>query len=104
MKCYIFAYGTLCDVKVRKDVIGYVSDAKPSSLKGFTMSEIVLEHISYPVIVEDRLAEDSLEGIIFQIEEEDLQKLDAYETNAYRRIQITTMTGETAWTYILNES
>jgi hypothetical protein len=34
-KCYAFAYGTLCDAKVRKDVIGHATESKSTAVKKF---------------------------------------------------------------------
>ena len=52
MNCYVFAYGTLRDAKVRKEVLGYSPVDFPARLRGFSMSRIVLYGMSYPIILE----------------------------------------------------
>lgn len=103
MKCYVFAYGTLCDAKVRKEVIGYTTKAVPASIRGFRKSKIVLDHVCYPILEIDPSSKSPLEGSIFAINCHDLPRLDAYESKAYQRIRVDTDRGEKAWVYIKNE-
>lgn len=100
MKCYVFAYGTLRDAKVRKEVIGYDTSTCPASLKGYSKESIVIDQLSYPVLVEDNTADKTIQGEIFEIDPNDLVSIDLYETTAYRRKLITLESGLKAWVYI----
>ena len=100
MKCYVFAYGTLLDAKVRKDVIGYETTAYPATLKGYSLDRVVIDQVSYPALVVDNTTNNRVQGEIFEIEQNDLILLDRYETKSYQRILVSLESGLKAWTYI----
>jgi gamma-glutamylcyclotransferase (GGCT)/AIG2-like uncharacterized protein YtfP len=99
MKCYVFAYGTLRNANVRKQVLGYVTTPQPSALKGFRMETIRLGTSEYPILCEDKNSQIAIEGDCFEIDEKDLLLLDAYETEIYRRVKIYTENDIYAWVY-----
>jgi gamma-glutamylcyclotransferase (GGCT)/AIG2-like uncharacterized protein YtfP len=95
----IFVYGTLRDASVRKSVLGHPQSSKPACLKGFKMSFIVLEGISYTVIIEDPLSAEIIEGEYFEIDQTDLDNLDWYESTAYLRKEVELENCLKAWVY-----
>jgi gamma-glutamylcyclotransferase (GGCT)/AIG2-like uncharacterized protein YtfP len=101
MKCFVFAYGTLLDSAVRETVLGYTTTIKASQVVGFRKEEIILSGIAYPILVEDILCKETIEGGYFEIDKVDLTKLDAYESSAYKRKQVTTAEGIRVWIYYL---
>jgi gamma-glutamylcyclotransferase (GGCT)/AIG2-like uncharacterized protein YtfP len=100
MTQYVFAYGTLKLENLRQELLGYETPSFPGILKGFSMSSVILDHIEYPIIMENPDSCDIIEGEYFAVEEPDLKKLDIYESPAYRRIQVKLENGIAAWVYI----
>jgi gamma-glutamylcyclotransferase (GGCT)/AIG2-like uncharacterized protein YtfP len=99
MKCYVFAYGTLCNANVRKQVLGYDPPAFSCEVKGFRLEKIQLETEEYPILVENSGCTGTIQGSFFEVDEEDLLLLDAYETNAYRRKKTKLSNGIKSWVY-----
>jgi gamma-glutamylcyclotransferase (GGCT)/AIG2-like uncharacterized protein YtfP len=100
MTQYVFAYGTLRLEKIRNELLGYGTSSLPAQLKGFSMGSIILDNIKYPIIMENPDSYDIIEGEYFAVEELDLEKLDNYESAAYRRKVVTLENGIMAWVYI----
>jgi gamma-glutamylcyclotransferase (GGCT)/AIG2-like uncharacterized protein YtfP len=100
MKHSVFTYGTLRLKSVRKDLLGYETVSSPALLKGFSMKTITLDNIEYPIISENPESDEIIEGEYFAVEEEDLKKLDRYESKAYRRIKVKLENQEIVWVYI----
>jgi gamma-glutamylcyclotransferase (GGCT)/AIG2-like uncharacterized protein YtfP len=99
MDCYVFAYGTLLDAKVRNDILGYSTSICNSKIQGFHMKKIRLGGRIYPILVEDHGSEIWIEGGYFKINPKDLKRLDDYESPAYRRKLVKTAEGVPVWIY-----
>jgi gamma-glutamylcyclotransferase (GGCT)/AIG2-like uncharacterized protein YtfP len=99
MMDYVFAYGTLRNKNVLKELLGRVPETNPSSLKGYRMDSILLDGIYYPIIIEDPFSSDQIFGVYFEVDEAELIKLDIYESDAYRRIKILLDDNISAWVY-----
>jgi gamma-glutamylcyclotransferase (GGCT)/AIG2-like uncharacterized protein YtfP len=99
MKYKVFVYGTLRNGAVRKSVLGFNPFSKSASLKGFKMSSIELDGIQYPIIVEDLLSNEIIEGEYFEVDQEGLDNLDWYESTAYHRKEVVLESGDRAWVY-----
>lgn len=93
----LFVYGTLKDPKVQKEVIGREVEAKEDILKGYSKGEIIIEGKIYPILVKGT---GEISGLVLQVTNEELKKLDEYETAAYRRIEEKLKSGITAWVYV----
>lgn len=98
-KCYVFAYGTLLDPKIRLDLLGYSTTIIKTYIKGFRKDIIILEGIKYPILIEDIGSIEIIEGGYFQIKANDLKKLDAYESTTYRRKLALTADNTQVWIY-----
>jgi gamma-glutamylcyclotransferase (GGCT)/AIG2-like uncharacterized protein YtfP len=99
MKYKVFVYGTLCDGSLRKTILGFNPFSKPARLKGFAMHSIILEGIEYPIIVEDPLSTEIIEGEYFEVDQIGLDNLDWYESSAYQRKEVDLENGIRAWVY-----
>jgi gamma-glutamylcyclotransferase (GGCT)/AIG2-like uncharacterized protein YtfP len=99
MKCYVFAYGTLRNANVRKEVLGYAPPASPGEVSGFGLEKIKLDTEEYPILVENSGSKATIPGSFFVVDEEDLPLLDAYETNAYKRKETKLTNGIKSWVY-----
>ncbi len=95
----IFVYGTLQQPEVQTKVIGRVVKSTPDTLSGFRKSTIEIDGDVYPIIEEDSNSDEEIDGLVLDIEEEELKNLDEYETNAYRREKVTLKSGLLVWVY-----
>jgi gamma-glutamylcyclotransferase (GGCT)/AIG2-like uncharacterized protein YtfP len=99
MKYTVFVYGTLRDKSVRKTVLGSNPFSKTASLKGFTMSSIELDGNEYPIIAEDPMSNEIIEGEYFEVDQAGIDNLDWYESTAYHRKEVELEDGIRAWVY-----
>jgi gamma-glutamylcyclotransferase (GGCT)/AIG2-like uncharacterized protein YtfP len=100
MKCCVFAYGTLGDVKIRKEVLGYDTPSYPAAIEGFRTDSIKLGNTYYPILVENERSNVPIGGEYFMLGDTDLSKLDHYESEAYRRKLVRINNGMKAWVYL----
>ncbi|WP_055395020.1 gamma-glutamylcyclotransferase family protein [Flagellimonas eckloniae] len=98
---YLFTYGTLQDLYVQQSIFGRILDGKIDFLSGFKrLDNAVYE--KYPLVVQTQDPEHMVQGKVFEVTTLDLQKADAYETDAYRRKKVKLESGIEAWLYIEN--
>jgi gamma-glutamylcyclotransferase (GGCT)/AIG2-like uncharacterized protein YtfP len=93
----LFTYGTLQIPEVQQRVFGRVVSGTPDTLEGYFKTDITLHDGTFPIIVER--AESSVDGQVIEVTPDELVLIDRYETSAYRRIQVTLKTGDSAWVY-----
>jgi gamma-glutamylcyclotransferase (GGCT)/AIG2-like uncharacterized protein YtfP len=48
-------------------------------------------------------ADDRITGAVFLLTQEELAATDAYETDAYARVEVTLESGRQAWVYVASE-
>ena len=96
---YLFTYGTLQEKEVQLGVFSRVLMGEDAILEGYT---IALKKVAerYPTIAFANDSTKSLSGKIYVLTPEELTKADAYEGEAYKRIQVVLASGEKAWTDI----
>ena len=96
----LFVYGTLMDDTVRERVLGKYVHTSPDTLSGYIIdTHPVLT--SYPVV---KKSEGKwVEGVVFDVTENDLAKLDRYETIFYKKEDIVLNSGKKAQVYVENE-
>ncbi len=93
----LFVYGTLAAPAVQRAVIGRVIAGAPDTLNGYYKDEIRLGLRTYP-IARPR-AGASIAGLVLEVTPEELALCDRYETDAYRRVRVTLVSGVEAWVY-----
>jgi len=77
-------------------VIGRTATGSIDFLDGYQRGTIKLGE--YPIL--DAAASDNyVEGLVLEVSTDELQRLDIYETSAYRRIRVSLRSGGEAWTY-----
>lgn len=94
---HIFVYGTLYDPDVQQRVIGRLVGGKPDTLDGWYKSQITLGDGTYPIIIPN--AGTSVEGHVLEVTEEELLRMDIYETNSYNRRRVKLRSGLETWVY-----
>ena len=92
----IFVYGTLLDDTVRGRVLGKDVKGKEDTLEDYIVDmHSVLT--SYPTIIkQDR---GSVNGMYFDVDMEDIKKLDRYESEYYKKIEVKLKSGTKSLVY-----
>jgi gamma-glutamylcyclotransferase (GGCT)/AIG2-like uncharacterized protein YtfP len=96
---YLFSYGTLQETDVQKMIFLRALDGSRDRLKGHTLSEEMVGGL-YPTIRFSEDPEDSVEGYVYVISEEELTLVDTYEGEAYKRKSVILESGTKAWVYL----
>lgn len=109
MNVYLFSYGTLQLEKVQLETFGRLLKGTKDCLGGYKLESIeitdektlalsqqTIHHIAIP----SGNAEDKINGVVFEITDEELQKADEYEVDDYKRVLVTLDSGKNSWVYI----
>lgn len=99
----IFVYGTLCNPKIQKCVIGRVIESSPDRLSGFKLGNITLGINDYPIIEKSEKSDAIIDGIVLHVTDSELIKMDKYETDAYKRVKVLLESGIESWVYLANK-
>jgi len=109
MGANIFSYGTLRQTEVQLANYGRLLTGTSDALLGYRLEPL---EISDPHVVEisgkavhtiacaSGGSEDRVDGTVFEISEEELAATDAYEVDAYARVEALLESGRTAWVYV----
>lgn len=99
----VFVYGTLMDEKIRYEVLGRKIPGIPATLDGFDGSKtIIIENESYHAA--EKNSECYIKGLTIELTSEEILKLDAYETDAYKREEVELTNGQSAFIYVNKKS
>lgn len=108
----LFSYGTLQMETVQQETFGRRLCGKKDILLGYVISKIKITDQSvlarsgtefHPILCFTGNNSDEVEGIIFEISKEELLQADAYEVDAYKRVQANFKSGTIAWAYVAAE-
>jgi gamma-glutamylcyclotransferase (GGCT)/AIG2-like uncharacterized protein YtfP len=109
MAVFLFSYGTLQQPEVQVANYGRLLNGNPDALVGYRLARL---EISDPRVIEvsgkavhtiacaTDNAKDRIEGMIFEISQEELAATDAYEVDAYGRVEVALESGRKAWVYV----
>ena len=97
MPSQLFVYGTLTEPETQKKVLGKIVDCVPDGLEGYKKSTIVICGNSYPDIV--KAPYSSVEGLVIPVTHDELELIDNYETDWYKRIEVVLRSGKQALAY-----
>lgn len=104
----LFSYGTLQLESVQLSTFGRLLDGQKDSLVGYQLGEIeitdpvVLEKSGkrfHPMLIKTDNPNDTVDGVIFDITDDELAQADEYEVEAYKRIKAKFASGTAAWIY-----
>lgn len=99
----LFAYGTLKEKDIQETIFERILVGFPDTLSGYAVKEIQIEEeygmVQYPIIVSSQNQEDFVNGMVYELSIEELQKADIYEGKHYTRIQVKLKSNKTAWVY-----
>ena len=99
----LFAYGSLQNEDIQKDLFGRILDGTPETLIGYIVKEIQIEEefgiVRYPIIVETHQPKDTINGIVYEITTKELHQADLYEGLHYKRVEVHLQSNQKAWAY-----
>ena len=94
----LFTYGTLQDPDVQMQLLGRtLGDGSPDTLRGYAMGKLKGVHTTYNMIYPQTGA--TVQGMVYEVSKDELEKLDQYESEAYLRVSATLMSNTRAWIY-----
>lgn len=106
----LFSYGTLRQAEVQIANYGRLLEGDPDVLAGFRLAPVAIAdpdvvRISGKAVHTIAVASGGerrarIEGVVFALSEAELAATDAYETDAYARIEVMLDSGRTAWVYV----
>jgi gamma-glutamylcyclotransferase (GGCT)/AIG2-like uncharacterized protein YtfP len=105
----LFSYGTLQQESVQVATFGRRLSGTPDELLGYAQELIKIEdpnvtaksgRTHHPIVVHTGWQEDRVKGTVFEVTDEDLDRADAYEVDAYRRVIAPLASGLRAWVYV----
>lgn len=82
----VFVYGTLRQTETQLSVLNRKLDMSHDQLSNYKKSKVVINGRTYPIIVPSQ--ESDIAGSIIEVTDEELVKLDEYETSAYQRVKL----------------
>ena len=97
MTTQLFVYGTLTEPETQQKVLGKTIQGMPDVLEGYANSIIIIHDHSYPDIAKAPL--DSVDGLVITVTSRELELIDNYETDWYKRIEVVLKSGKQAWVY-----
>jgi len=105
----LFSYGTLQQEEVQLSTFGRKLTGAPDSLVGFIIAEVEIEDTEvvatsgkkfHPIARKTGAFNHRVPGTVFEVTEEELMQSDAYEVDAYKRVETVLASGKNAWVYV----
>lgn len=105
----LFSYGTLQKEQVQIETFGRILKGEKDVLKGFKLEMLeitdpeVLRKSNqkyHPILVFSGNVEDEVEGVLFEVTEEEILKADEYEVDDYKRIETVFKSGKSGFIYV----
>jgi gamma-glutamylcyclotransferase (GGCT)/AIG2-like uncharacterized protein YtfP len=109
----LFSYGSLRQPGVQRATFGRLLDGHEDALPGYALGTILIDE---PEVAEVSGASvhsiarptghrtDLIPGVVFLLTAEELAAADAYETDAYARVEATLASGQRAFVYVAAEA
>ncbi|HLW73795.1 MAG TPA: gamma-glutamylcyclotransferase family protein [Gammaproteobacteria bacterium] len=104
----LFSYGTLQQETVQLANFGRKLKGRADVVVGWRLASIEindpmvvgLSGLALHKILVPGEPSDEVDGVVFEISPEELEAADAYETDAYKRVEVRLRSGTEAWVYV----
>ena len=105
----LFSYGTLQDKAVQLANFGRELAGQHDAMLGYSKSWVEITDpevlatsgkTHHPIVAPTTEKGCSVEGMVFQISEQELAAADAYEVSDYKRVSVALASALTAWVYV----
>jgi hypothetical protein len=106
---WLFSYGTLRQPNVQLATFGRLLEGRPDSLPGFAVAPLPITDPGviatsgaavHTIAVPTGDPADLIPGVVFSITAAELAAADAYEVDAYARIEVELASGARAFVYV----
>lgn len=106
---FLFSYGTLQLEQVQLDNFGRNLNGSADRLAGYWLDKVeitdedVLESSGipiHPIARESEDPEEFIDGMVFELTEEEILRADGYEAEDYKRIEVILASGRKSWVYV----
>ena len=105
----LFSYGTLRQREVQLATYGRALDGAPDFLAGYRLIDVAIDD-PHVVTLSGKAVHtiaratgnpaDRISGMVFELTAAELAATDAYEVDAYTRVEVTLGSGRTAFVYV----
>lgn len=99
----LFTYGTLQQTDIQEELFGRRLVGTPEKLVGYALEEIQIEEefglIDYEILVETGNPTDTINGIVYEVTQKELNQADLYEGMNYKRVEVHLQSDQKAWAY-----
>jgi len=105
----LFSYGTLQKEQVQIETFGRILEGEKEFLTGFKLEMLKITDAEvlrksnqkyHPILVFSGKAEDEVEGILFEVTDEEILQADEYEVDDYKRIETVFKSGKSGFIYV----
>jgi hypothetical protein len=109
----LFSYGTLQDPNVQTSLFGRHLHGEPDELIGFECSFRIVDdrafaaasgRESHAIVRFNGDVQSRVDGTVFEVSEQELEKADRYEPAGYTRISAMLASGRPVWVYAEDQS
>lgn len=105
----LFSYGTLQQDNVQLSTFGRLLSGQQDQLLGFAQSMVLIKDADvvatsgkthHPIVRASNDPSERVDGMVFEISDQELADADRYEVDAYRRVLADLASGQQAWVYV----
>ena len=88
---------------------GRLLDSRPDQLPGYRLAMLAIDDVQvvatsgkthHPIVAPSTENGARVEGMVYQITEQELAAADAYEVADYKRVEVGLASGMRAWVYV----
>jgi len=106
---YLFSYGTLQKEQVQIETFGRILKGEKDTLVGYNLSMVEITDPEvlrksgeqyHPIIDFTGNVENKVEGVLFEVTEEEILNADKYEVDDYKRIETLFQSGNKGFIYV----
>lgn len=106
---YLFSYGTLQKEQVQMETFGRLLNGQRDILTGYRLNMLevtdpeVLRKSNqkyHPILEFSGNTEDEIEGVLFEVADEEILQADEYEVDDYKRIETVFKSGKKGFIYV----
>lgn len=106
---YLFSYGTLQKKEVQLETFGRLLEGEKDILTGYKLKMVeitdpeVLRKSNqkyHPILKFSGDSEDEVEGVLFEVTEDEILQADEYEVDDYKRIETVFKSGKNGFIYV----
>jgi gamma-glutamylcyclotransferase (GGCT)/AIG2-like uncharacterized protein YtfP len=109
MPHYLFSCGTLQLPHVQLANFGRLLEGVHDTLVGYIVEQVEIKDPDvlaqsgqrfHPILRYSGSMHDQVQGTAFALSDFDLDRADRYEVDDYERVQVTLLSGKSAWVYV----